>query len=54
MSAAGLAISQAAMIGLYERAGLPLWVAAAAVCISIPVFNFLLMNFWVFARSRRP
>ncbi|MBZ8134520.1 GtrA family protein [Afifella sp. IM 167] len=51
MSALGLAIAQGLTIGIYEVLALPLWLAALAVCIAIPLTNFLLMNFWVF-RSR--
>jgi len=52
MSILGLGIAQGFTIGLYEMLGLPLWVAALAICIAIPASNFLLMNFWVF-RARR-
>ena len=53
MSLAALAIADLSMLVLYGQMGLPLWIAAGAVCVAIPVFNFAVMNFWVFRRPSR-
>ena len=50
LGAAGLLVANYSVILLHERGGQPLWVAAAVVCVLIPLTNFLVMNFWVFSR----
>jgi putative flippase GtrA len=52
MSLAGLLLAHLTIVFVHERGGMPLWFAAACVCVAIPVLNFLLMNFWVFRPGR--
>lgn len=49
-SALGLTISVVAL-EVSQTAGWPNWVGSAIVCVSIPVLNFLMMNFWVFCSN---
>lgn len=56
MSVIGLSIAEAMTILVYEKMGFPIWTAALAASIMIPLFNFIAMNFWVFRDQapRRP
>lgn len=53
MSVAGLIVSHATIVLVHQQAGLPAWFAFACVCVTIPVMNFIIMNFWVFKPQGR-
>lgn len=53
MSLAGLVVAHVTILLVHQWAGLPVWFAFACVCVTIPVMNFLIMNFWVFKPQER-
>lgn len=54
LSIGGICISQTSIEIFHNHLLYPTWVANLVVCVSIPIFNFLVMNFWIFNGDRNP
>jgi putative flippase GtrA len=53
VSVAGLALNQATVYLLVERAGWPFHLALGPVIVLVPSLSFLLSKFWAFGRAAR-
>lgn len=51
-SGLGLVLDIALALALHDLAGLPLWLAATISFFAVALLNYLLFEFWIFARGR--
>ncbi|WP_461308563.1 GtrA family protein, partial [Albidovulum sp.] len=50
-SGLGLVLDIALALALHDLAGLPLWLAATISFFAVALLNYLLFEFWIFARG---